>query len=190
MADPPAASADMLDAMQHVPLSANFSAADLCCAGETWERTRISNKPLESSSWVALSALCEEILEPVRTRFGQLQITYGFASPQLLRLIPAHAAPALDQHASCELNRRGEPICTRLGAAVDFQIAGVSSLETAIWISEALPFDRLYFYGADRPLHVSVGPERAGSIVAMLAGASGRRVPSRISVDWLRHQTT
>ena len=174
--------------MNEFPLSANFVAADLCCAGETWERTRISNEPAQPESWAALRSLCELVLEPVRERFGRPEITYGFASPELLRLVPTRAAPALDQHASCELNRRGKPVCSRLGAAVDFRIASVSSLTVAIWIAESLPFDRIYFYGSELPVHVSIGPENTGSIVAMLAGPSGRRVPRRVSLDWLRER--
>ena len=145
-------------------LSPNFTAADLCCAGETWQRTRIRNVPEQAESWEALAGLCETILEPVTAYFGRPEITYGFASPGLLRLIPAHIAPALDQHVSCELNRRGNLICSRLGAAADFRIATVPSTHLAIWIAEQLPFDRLYFYGTDRPIHVSVGPDRTGSI--------------------------
>ena len=176
--------------MDKIPLSANFGAADLCCAGETWERTRISNEPAQPESWAALRSLCELVLEPVLERFGRPEITYGFASPELLRLVPAHSAPALDQHVSCELNRRGKPVCSRLGAAVDFRIASVSSLAIAIWIAESLPFDRLYFYGSDLPVHVSIGPQNAGSIEAMVAGQSGRRVPRRASLDWLRQRAT
>ena len=190
MGDPRLASVDTLDAMQRIFLSANFNADNLCCAGEAWQRTRISNVPLEAESWAALRVLCELVLEPVQAHFGKVEITYGFASLKLLRLISAHAAPALDQHASCELNRRGAPICARLGAAADFWIASVPSLAIAKWIAETLPFDRLYFYGSDRPIHVSIGPERAGSIVAMIAGPSGRRVPRRISKDWLKQQVT
>lgn len=178
--------ASFKSAMSQIALTANFSAADLCCAGETWQRTGVSNQPLQAESWDALRTLCATILEPVRARFGPPEITYGFASPALLRLIPAHAAPALDQHVSCELNRRGQPVCSRLGGAVDFHIAGVSSQDVALWIADTLPFDRLYFYGAARPVHVSIGPERTGCMVAMLAGPSGRRVPRRISRDWLR----
>ena len=167
-------------------LSPNFVAADLCCAGETWKRAGIYNAPEQEASWDALAVLCETILEPIAARFGLPEITYGFASPALLRLIPAHIAPKLDQHASCELNQKGKPICARLGAAADFRIASVSSDQVARWIAKTLPFDRLYFYGPGRPLHVSAGPERAGSMVAMLPGPSGRRVPRKISLDWLR----
>jgi hypothetical protein len=49
-------------------------------------------------------------------------------------------------------------------------------------------FDRLYFYGEDRPLHVSVGPDESRAITAMLPSASGRRVPRQIKVDWLRNR--
>jgi hypothetical protein len=42
-----------------------------------------------------------------------------------------------------------------------------------------LPFDRLYFYGDDRPLHLSYGPENARAAFAMLPGPGGRRVPRR-----------
>lgn len=38
-------------------------------------------------------------------------------------------------------------------------------------------FDRLYFHGSDRPLHVSVGPDATRQIVRMERGPSGRRVP-------------
>jgi hypothetical protein len=172
--------------MSQIALSAHFSAADLCCAGETWERTRIVNEPKQVDSWQALRTLCAIALEPVLMRFGRPEITYGFASPELLRLIPAHKAPALDQHAACELNARAKPICARRGAAVDFRVDKVSARDLAIWIAETLPFDRLYFYGSDRPLHVSMGPDQAGSIVAMLPSPSGRRVPRQSSIAWLK----
>jgi hypothetical protein len=126
------------------------------------------------------------VLEPVLAKFVRPQITYGFASRALLRLLPAHAAPPLDQPAACELNQKGKPICLRLGAAVNMRIEKVTSKGLAIWMAQTLPIDRLYFYGSDRPVYVSIGPERTGRIVAMLPGPSGRRVPRRISIEWLK----
>ncbi|MFC3172915.1 hypothetical protein ACFOD9_01475 [Novosphingobium bradum] len=167
-------------------LSNHFTAADLCCAGETWQRTRIINAPVKPESWAALTALCQHILEPVFARFGSPTITYGFTSPALIRLIPAHSAPRVDQHASCEVNARGKPICDRGGAAVDFAIGGPSSRDVAVWVTEHLPFDRLYFYGDDSPLHVSYGPEHTGQVVNMTPGPSGRRVPRVIDLARLR----
>ncbi len=174
------------DAMRERSLSAAFTAADLCCAGETWRRIRIVNEPCQQESWAALAALCELILEPVLARFGRPDITYGFTSPQLIREIPAHSAPRLDQHASYEINSRGKRICERGGAAVDIAIADVPSDRLAIWIAENLPFDRIYFYGADRPLHVSHGPDTTGQIVRMTPQLSGRRVPSVIPLKRLK----
>ena len=44
--------------------------------------------------------------------------------------------------------------------------------EVADWIIENLPFDRLYFYGSDRPIHVSFGPsnQRAAFEIQKLDG--------------------
>jgi hypothetical protein len=53
-------------------------------------------------------------------------------------------------------------------------------------VVETLPIDRLYFYGLGRRDHVSFRSELTGSIVAMSPGPSGRRVPRRISIDWLK----
>jgi hypothetical protein len=169
-------------------LSAHFMASDLLHAGETWARTRVVNAPTLASTWTSLKRLCEDILEPVRARFGPPSITYGFASTALMKNIHERTAPALDQHAGHEAKRGGQPICCRLGQAVDFFVPGVSSADVALWIVENLHFDRLYFYGEDRPLHVSVGPDESRAITAMLPSASGRRVPRQIKVDWLRNR--
>jgi hypothetical protein len=169
-------------------LSAHFMASDLLHAGETWARTRVVNAPTQASTWTSLKRLCEDILEPVRARFGPPSITYGFASTALMKNIHERTAPALDQHAGHEAKRGGQPICCRLGQAVDFFVPGVSSADVALWIVENLHFDRLYFYGEDRPLHVSVGPDESRAITAMLPSASGRRVPRQIKVDWLRNR--
>ena len=168
-------------------LSVNFSAADLLEVGDTWERTRIGNEPLEQATWHALRRLCSEILEPVLVRFGRPVITYGFACQALTRKVPANIAPYLDQHAGHEIKKSGAPICDRLGQAVDFHVPDVSSAEIAIWIAETLPFDRLYFYGSDRPVHVSAGPDHSRAMVAMLPSKNGRRTPRNINVDWLRN---
>ena len=56
-------------------------------------------------------------------------------------------------------------------------------LEVAQWIVTNTPFDRLYFYGDDLPLHVSYGPEQSRQIVTMTLGKSGRRIPRVVSVE-------
>ena len=123
------------------------------------------------------------MLDPVIDWFGMIQLTYGFCSPALARQIPGRIDPKRDQHAAHERNRLGNPVCPRGGAAVDFIITDEDMLEVAHWVVEHTPFDRLYFYGADKPIHVSYGPEQARQVVTMLPGPSGRLVPRTLSVE-------
>ena len=51
--------------------------------------------------------------------------------------------------------------------------------EVADWIIANLPFDRLYFYGADRPIHVSYGPQNSRAAFEMVGTAAGALVPRR-----------
>jgi len=137
----------------------------------------LPNLPLQPESYNALLALVENVLDPVIDYFGMIRLTYGFCSPQLARKIPGRIDPKLDQHAAHEKNRLGEPICNRRGAAVDFIIEDENMLEVAQWIIANTPFDRLYFYGENRPIHISYGPNQDRSIVRMIPGKSGRLVP-------------
>ncbi|NCC29614.1 MAG: peptidase M15, partial [Gammaproteobacteria bacterium] len=82
-----------------------------------------------------------------------------------------------------ERNRLGHPICSRLGAAVDFLVEDEDMLEVARWVVAETPFDRLYFYGNDKPIHVSYGPEQSRQVVLMLPGPSGRLVPKCVPVE-------
>jgi hypothetical protein len=136
--------------------------------------------------------LAVDVLDPVVERFGVVSITYGFGSLALIRHIHRRIDPLRDQHAGHELRPDGTPICPRLGQAVDFRIDGASSASVARWVATCLPFDRLYFYGADRPIHVSIGPQNSRAIVEMITGASGRRVPQRRSLSSFadRHGTS
>jgi hypothetical protein len=60
---------------------------------------------------------------------------------------------------------------------VDFVVDDENMLEVAQWIVDSTPFDRLYFYGDDKPIHVSLGLEHSRQVVRMVAGKSGRLVP-------------
>jgi hypothetical protein len=160
----------------------HFSYRDLVECGETWETAArtgspIDNVPLRRETYAALRALCRDILDPVADRFGTPVLTYGFASARLSARIPGRIAPRIDQHASCELGTGGALICARKGAAVDFLVPDVSSIELARWLVAETPFDRIYFYSDDRPIHVSTGPEGKGTVVRMRRGPSGRLVP-------------
>lgn len=138
---------------------------DLIECGETWRRYQIDNSPDRPETYAAMRELCLRVLDPVVDRFGPVELHYAFASPALDKLVRLKPYPRttrhLDQHAGCELNRYGQPYCSRLGLAVDIRVPGVSSLAVAQWVIQNTGFDRLYFYGAERPFHVSVGPENS-----------------------------
>jgi hypothetical protein len=166
-------------------LGRRFRVSDLVHLGETWERVRVPNLPTEPRTIQALAQLVEDILDPVEVQFGPIQLTYGFASPSLTRHIPGRIDPSRDQHAGCELKPNGKPVCERLGQAADFVLEGVDMGAVALWIASILPFDRIYFYGSERPLHVSVGPQNSKVIVSMLPGPTGKRIPAVRTLKWL-----
>jgi len=139
----------------------------------------------KASAGNALQDLAEQVLDPVIDWFGMIHLTYGFCSPELAREIPGRIDPKLDQHAAHERNRRGKPICERLGAAVDFIVEDEDMLEVARWVVANTPFDRLYFYGSDLPIHVSYGPEQSRQVVRMIAGKTGRLIPRVTSLQEL-----
>jgi DNA phosphorothioation-associated putative methyltransferase len=161
---------------------------DTCCGayltyraliqcGETRQRLGIANLPLNPSTYNALHDLATHILDPVIDYFGAIRLTYGFSSSELIRNIKRGIAPKLDQHASCERGARGAFVCERGGAACDFIVEDEDMREVAEWIVANLPFDRLYFYGPDRPIHVSYAPEPACLSYQMHLVPSGRMLP-------------
>ena len=145
--------------------------------GETQSRTGLPNLPRRMDSFDALQDLAEQVLDPVIDWFGMIRLTYGFCSPELAREITGRIDPRLDQHAAHEHNRLGKPICSRQGAAVDFLVEDEDMAEVARWLAQNTPFDRLYFYGANQPIHVSFGPEHSRQVVRMVPTANGRLVP-------------
>ena len=158
------------------PCGDHFTYRQLIECGETQALTGLPNLPKQPDSYNALHDLAVKILDPLIDYYGPVKITYGFSSPELARRITGRIAPKLDQHAACELNRKGEPICPRLGAAVDFIVEDEDMEEVARWIMANLPYDRLYFYGKDRPIHVSYSDSPAREAWEMRE-VGGRRVP-------------
>lgn len=167
------------------PCGRHFVYRDLVECGETYHREAttcpIDNLPRDPGTLEALGEVCRLLLDPVVDAFGAVRLTYGFASPRLTRRIKGRIAPELDQHAGCERGRSGGLVCGRGGVAVDFLVPGVGGDDLARWVIEHAPFDRLYYYGADRPIHVSVGPEQRRDVVLMRASSkgTGRLIPSR-----------
>lgn len=142
-----------------------------------------------SSSAVMLLKLTKAILIPISEQFGSLTINYGFTGPALTRYIqrlsPTGTAPNLDQHACNELNTNGKNICHRPGAACDFMVQGYEDnmQVVALFICQHLPFDKLYFYGRNRPIHVSVADSPLRHLQVMQQSAKGRRYPGKKAYD-------
>ena len=73
-----------------------------------------------------LTDLCYGVLEPVRAKFDKpIIITSGYRSPELCEAI---GSKATSQHTK--------------GEAVDFEIAGVSNLQVALWLTNNVNFDQ------------------------------------------------
>ncbi|MFK0570303.1 hypothetical protein [Endozoicomonas sp.] len=159
------------------PCSKHFTYRQLIECGETWQSSSIDNLPLDEQSWQALADLATHILDPVYEQFGGLEITYGFCSPSLATarkklakeqgVLPS-IYPTLDQHSCLEKNKKGDIICPRGGAACDFHVPDTSSLEVTIWLVKQLPFDRLYFYGHDKPIHVSYNSGSQSAAISIM----------------------
>ena len=142
---------------------------------------------MQQASWIAISNLAQYMLDPVVEQFGTIKLTYGFCNHKLGIAIAKNksprVAPKLDQHAGYELNSKGKRICDRGGQACDFIVPGISSSEVAAWVVSHCPFDRLYFYGSDLPIHVSYSNNPSKEICWLTGSRFGRRQPRRYTVE-------
>jgi hypothetical protein len=86
--------------------------------------------------------LATQVLDPFTDNFRIIPVTYGFWLPEVARKIPSRADLKRDQDAAHELNPLGNPVCHRLGAAVDLVVEDESMLEVAQWIVANTPLDR------------------------------------------------
>jgi hypothetical protein len=123
-------------------LSPHFTLRELT-KSQTAERLGIDNTP-GGDAVEALRALCANVLEPVRLRFGPLSPSSGYRGPKLNAAI---GGSGKSQH------MRGE--------AADIEVAMASNPELARWIVANLEFDQLIleFYVPGDPrsgwVHVS-----------------------------------
>ena len=107
-------------------LSKHFTLSEME-KSQTATRKGISNKA-GSGEIKNLTDLCYEVLEPVRAKFDKpIIITSGYRSPELCEAI---GSKATSQHAK--------------GQAVDFEIAGVSNLQVALWIKTTVILTNLF----------------------------------------------
>ncbi|MEI6067532.1 MAG: DNA phosphorothioation-associated putative methyltransferase, partial [Methylococcaceae bacterium] len=162
----------------------NLTYRQLLECGEIQHTTGLANRPQQPDSYTALYELATHILDPVIDYFGMIKLTYGFCSHELGKHINKRVAPKLDQHAAHEVNSKKNLICPRLGAAIDFIVDDENMREVADWVAENTPFDRLYFYGEDRPIHVSYGPEQKGEYIDLVITDTGRQVPKKRNIHF------
>jgi len=106
-------------------LSSHFSLKEMI-RSETATRKGIDNTP-SPEHLANLSAVCKNILEPVREHFKKpVQINSAYRGPRLNKAV---GGSAKSQHCN--------------GEAVDFEIDGLSNLELAEWVSKYTNFDQL-----------------------------------------------
>ena len=105
-------------------LTRNFTLSELI-KSDTAIRKGFNNNP-NAGQIEKLKLLCENILQPVRDRFGRVTVTSGYRSPELCLAIGS----SIDsQHTKAE--------------AADFECPGVDNAEVAEWIHRELPYDQL-----------------------------------------------
>jgi len=115
-------------------LSANFSLGELT-KSETAIRKGIDNSADEIVT-AHLQALVDNVLQPVRDKFGSVKVTSGYRSP----LLNSSIGGSKTSH-HC------------YGFAADFEVVGMDNRELAIWIRDTLEFTQLIleFYTAGDP---------------------------------------
>lgn len=159
--------------MRELKLGKYFTLEEFCTCSQTYHQYASYIKPFPNNvleTIPALQDLNKFIVDPIIDNYGKdkFQLTYGFCSPDLKKYLQkkdpvtgkknGRIAPKIDQHISYEINKNGKYYCERPGAACDFMIADLASEEIVDWILKTkLPFDSLYFYGSNRPIHISYG---------------------------------
>lgn len=165
---------------QQVQLGKYLTLEEFCTCSQTYNKYADQINPFPQNledTILAIQDLNQFILNPIVEYFGidKFKLTYGFCSKDLKKYLDkkdpetgnknGRVAPELDQHMAHEVNKNGNYYCKRLGAACDFIIIGEDSDRVIDWIlAEKLPFDSIYYYGADRPIHISYGPQHKRDI--------------------------
>ena len=153
-------------------MSGRFDIAELIECGDSFARYRardpeFRNWPLEQESEDSLRGIIQMILDPLSESVGKERVTLtsGFRSLALVKAIESDArktgcpprifAPK-DQHCASERDQKGALICDRGGCAVDLRVEGWTGFGLGNWIAENSVFDRMYLYGAEASVHVSI----------------------------------
>ena len=124
-------------------LTNNFTLAELC-KSQTALRKGIDNLPKDPDIVSKMQTLAEEILQPVRDKFGPTVINSGYRCKKLNTAI---GGSKKSQHC--------------FGEAADIEVPTLSNRDLAEWIKNNLDFDQLIleFYNGKDPssgwVHVS-----------------------------------
>lgn len=162
------------ESSRQILLGKYISLENFCTCTKTYKKfstsIQINPFPKNPETLIALKELNQFIIDPIIDEFGlnNFQLTYGFCSSDLKRYLNQKDSltgikngridPSRDQHMSCEINSKGNYYCNRLGAACDFLIINVDNDKLIEWIKiNKLPFDRIYYYRKNRPIHISYG---------------------------------
>lgn len=108
-----------------IKLSPNFTLVELT-KSTVADRFKLNNDCPSEEVYDSLKRLALNVLEPVRTRFGQFKVTSAYRSS--------------------EVNKKsggGEDSTHTLGTTADFEIGGANNYDIAEWIMNALDFDQL-----------------------------------------------
>jgi zinc D-Ala-D-Ala carboxypeptidase len=119
-------------------LSSNFTLDELI-KSQVATRKNINNNP-SPQQIENLKLLCENILQPIRDKFGRVSVSSGFRSPELCIAI---GSSINSQH--CADN---------VSSACDFEVYGVDNKEVADWIFDNTKVDQLileFYKGKDEP---------------------------------------
>lgn len=124
-------------------LTNNFTLAELC-KSQTALRKGIDNLPKDPDTVAKMQTLAEEVLQPVRDKFGPTVINSGYRCKKLNTAI---GGSKKSQHC--------------FGEAADIEVPTISNRDLAEWIKNNLDFDQLIleFYNGKDPssgwVHVS-----------------------------------
>jgi len=112
--------------MPGVQLSLHFTLSEVCRSDKAKE-LGIDNVPTDPAIIKNLKLVCENILEPVRIRYGGFTPNSVYRSPELNKNVRGSAK--MSQHMK--------------GQAADFEIPGVSNYDLAVWCRDNLNYDKL-----------------------------------------------
>jgi hypothetical protein len=105
-------------------LSPHFTLEEMI-KSQAGDRAGIDNLPPPACR-EALRALCVNVLEPIRERFGPVIITSGYRGPELNRIVGSSSS---SQHPK--------------GEAADIEVPGMANGDLARWIEKHLEYDQL-----------------------------------------------